>query len=467
MANEHLSLTFLGAAQTVTGSKYLLTHGGRRRILVDAGLFQGPKKLRERNWEPFPTDPSSIDAILLTHAHMDHVGYLPRLVKQGFRGPVYATEGTIRLAEIVLRDAAHLQQNEADEARRGGWSRHADPLPLYDIDDVERTLPLFRSVEVHTPIKLGDGLAMRLWRAGHILGSASIRVWSGDDELTDNSVVFSGDLGRPHHPVLADREIPMGARNVLIESTYGDREHPEPAIPHEEFGDLISRTIARGGNVLIPAFAVDRTEVVLLTLQQLMEEGRIPADIPIWANSPMGLAALDVYCDPAMADEIGPEFAGRRFIQLPTLREARTKEDSVALNHPSRPSIIISSSGMATGGRVVHHLEHMLADRKNAVVFTGFQAPGTRGRMLVDGASELKMYGRYIPVNAEVLQDDEFSVHSDASDLIGWLAEMTPRPQTVFCVHGEIGSAKALARRIKKELGILAVVPEMGEVVRL
>lgn len=467
MANDHLSVTFLGAARTVTGSKYLLTHGGQRRVLVDAGIFQGPKQLREQNWAPFPTDPSSIDAIVLTHAHMDHVGYLPRLVKQGFRGPVHATEGTIRLAEIVLRDAAHLQQNEAEDARRDGWSRHANPLPLYDIDDVEATLPLFRAVEAHQPIDLGRGLSMRLWRAGHILGAVSIRVWSGDDETTDNAVVFSGDLGRHHHPVLADREVPMGARTVLIESTYGDREHPDPEIPHEAFADLISRTIARGGNVLIPAFAVDRTELVLLTLQQLMESGRIPDDIPIWANSPMGLAALDVYCDPAMADEIGPEFAGRRFIHLPTLREARSKEDSIALNKPFQPSIIISSSGMATGGRVVHHLEHMLGDRKNAVVFTGFQAPGTRGRMLVDGATELKMYGRYIPVKAEILQDDEFSVHADASDLIDWLAEMSPRPQTAYCVHGEPDSAKALARRIKSELGILAVVPEMGEVVRL
>ena len=467
MVNDHLSLTFLGAARTVTGSKYLLTQGGHRCILVDAGMFQGPKRLREQNWEPFPTDPKTIDAIVLTHAHMDHVGYLPRLVKQGFRGPVYATEGTIRRGEIVLRDAAHLQQNEAEDARREGWSRHANPLPLYTTDDVEQTLPLFRAVEVHKPIDLDEGLSMRLWRAGHILGSVSIRMWTGADETTENAAVFSGDLGRHHHPVLADREVPMGAPSVLIESTYGDREHPAPGVAHEAFADLISRTIARGGNVLIPAFAVDRTEVVLLTLQELMEAGRIPKHVPIWANSPMGLAALDVYCDPAMAAEIGPEFAGRRFIHLPTLREARSKEDSIALNNPAQPSIIISSSGMATGGRVVHHLQHMLSDRKNSVVFTGFQAPGTRGRMLVDGATELKMYGRYVPVNAEILQDDEFSVHADASDLIDWLAEMNPRPTTVYCVHGEPDSAKALARRIHTELGILGVVPEQGEVVRL
>lgn len=467
MANKHLSLTFLGAAQTVTGSKYLLTHGGQRRILVDAGMFQGQKKLRELNWKQFPTNASTLDAVVLTHAHMDHVGYLPALVKHGFRGPVYATAATIRLAEIVLRDAAHLQENEAEDARRGGYSKHSDPQPLYTVADVEATLPLLQAVDLHTDLSLGGGLTMRLWRAGHILGSASIRIWDDGAEPDEDAVVFSGDLGRHDHPVIADREVPAGAPTVLIESTYGDREHPEPEVPHAGFADLINRTIARGGNVLIPAFAVDRTEVVLLTLQQLMESGRIPSDIPIWVNSPMGLAALDVYRDPALASEIGPEFRGRPFIDLPSLREARSKEDSIRLNNPAKPSIIISSSGMATGGRVVHHLEHMLPDARNAVVFTGFQSPGTRGRSLVDGATELKMYGRYVPVRAEILQDSEFSVHADASDLMDWLAEMTPRPRTVYCVHGERDSAEALARRIRAELGITAVAPQLGEVVRL
>lgn len=459
-----LTLTFLGGAQTVTGSKYLLTHRGNRRILVDAGMFQGQKKLREMNWQPFPTNPSSIHTIVLTHAHMDHVGYLPVLVAQGFSGQILATAGTIRLAGIVLRDAAHLQEMEARDARKGGYSKHANPRPLYTIDDVERVFPLFREVNVHTDVDLGDGLVMRMWRAGHILGATSIRF---RDTTTGNAVVFSGDLGRLEHPVLVDREVPQGAPTVLIESTYGDREHPEPEIPHQEFADLVNRVIGRGGNVLIPAFAVDRTEVLLLTLQEMIEAGRIPADIPIWVNSPMGLAALDVYRDPAMAAEIDPRFKGREFINLPTLREARSMEASMALNRPDRPSIIISSSGMATGGRVVHHLAHMLGDERNGVVFTGFQAPGTRGRALVDGATELKMYGRYVPVRAEILQDREFSVHADASDLIDWLRGMSPTPTVVHCVHGEPDSARALAQRIREELGITAVVPSLGEVVRL
>ena len=459
-----ITLTFLGGAGTVTGSKYLLTHNGKRRVLVDAGMFQGQKKLREMNWEPFPTNPATIEAIVLTHAHMDHCGYLPALVKQGFRGPIYATEGTIRLAEIVLRDSAHLQENEAADAAKGGYSKHAVPLPLYDIQDVEQTLPLFRAVQIHEDLPLLDTMKMRMWRAGHILGSVSVRVWDAQDD--QDAVVFSGDLGRHDHPVLADREVPQGADTVLIESTYGDREHPEPEVPHAEFAELINRTIKRGGNVLIPAFAVDRTEVVLLTLQQMMESGRIRDDIPIWVNSPMGLAALDVYRDPALSYEIGPEFQGRSSIDLPTLREARSKEDSIKLNNPSQPSIIISSSGMATGGRVVHHLQYMLPDAKNAVVFTGFQSAGTRGRTLLDGATELKMYGKYVPVRAEILQDSEFSVHADASDLIDWLAEMNPRPTTVYCVHGEPHQAGALAARIKQELGIVAVPPKLGEIVR-
>lgn len=467
MAKDHLTVTFIGGAGTVTGSKYLLTHAGKHRILVDSGMFQGQKKLREMNWAPFPTNPATIEAVVLTHAHMDHCGYLPALVRQGFRGPIYATQGTIRLAEIVLRDAAHLQQNEAEDAARGGYSRHATPLPLYTIDDVEATLPLFEEVPIHTELPLGGSLRMKMWRAGHILGSVCVRIWDSAAPSGENSVVFSGDLGRHHHPVLADREVPDGAGSVLIESTYGDREHPEPEVPHEALSDLINRAINRGGSVLIPAFAVDRTEVVLLTLQQMMDAGRISPDIPIWVNSPMGLAALDVYRDPALAHEIGPEFKGRPFIELPTLREARSKEDSIKLNNPAEPSIIISSSGMAAGGRVVHHLQYMLPDARNAVVFTGFQAAGTRGRSLVDGATELKMYGKYIPVWAEILQDSEFSVHADASDLVDWLAEMTPAPATVYCVHGEPHQAGALAARIRRDLGLVAVVPRLGEIVRL
>jgi metallo-beta-lactamase family protein len=450
------TLTFLGAAGTVTGSKYLL-ETGKRRLLIDAGQFQGDKDLRLLNWEPFPVSPSSITDVLLTHAHLDHVGYLPRLIKQGFRGPVWATDGTQLLSEIVLADAAKLQEQDAKNAAKGGYSKHENPEPLFDSKDAEAAMKQFRFADFDKDIDLGDGITIHLTRTAHILGSASIRVTTGDAE-----VLFSGDLGRHDHPVLRPREIPEGAPFVLIESTYGDREHPEwDDEPHEAFADAIRRTIARKGNVLIPAFAVDRTEVLLRTLNQMRDAGRIP-DVPIYINSPMGVRALDVYQDESQRDELREDLRDTELIDMRNVHEVTSTEESIQLNRPNQPSIIISSSGMATGGRVVHHLEHMLPDPRNTVVFTGYQARGTRGSNLIGGATEIKMYGRYIPVRAEVLLDDGFSVHADASDLMDWLRALDPQPQTVFCVHGEKG-APVLAKRIHDELGITAVVPKYKE----
>jgi metallo-beta-lactamase family protein len=462
MTKHVATLTFLGAAGTVTGSKFLLDLDARR-IMVDAGMFQGDKQWRARNWDEFPVDPASITDLLLTHAHMDHSGYIPALVKAGFRGRIHCTPGTRQLAEIVLRDSANLQVNEAADAARGGYSRHDPPLPLYDEDDVERSLPLFHDVAFDHELNLGDGIRARFTRAGHILGAASIRVWWGDDPA--DSALFSGDLGRNDHPVLRPRVLPDGAQSVIIESTYGNREHPESA-DHEELADLVRRTIARGGSVLIPAFAVDRAEILIKVLGEMQRAGRIPG-VPIFVNSPMGSAALDVYQNAAARDELREDIDISALLNLPTLRDVRTKEESMALNRPAQPCIIISASGMATGGRVVHHLQHMLPDARNAVVFTGYQAHGTRGRRLVEGAKQLKMYGRYVPVRAEVLNDPAFSVHADASELISWLAGLQPAPQVVYCVHGEPDSARELATRIGSELGLLAVVPEYEELVRL
>ncbi len=453
-------LRFLGAAGTVTGSKTLLTVDGRR-IMVDAGLFQGEKQLRQRNWEPFEVPPRSLAGIVLTHAHLDHCGYLPALVRDGFAGPVWCTEDTRALTEIVLRDSAHVQESDAAHAARYGYSRHQPPRPLYTAADVERTLPLLRTVAFDQDHALDGtgGLRLRMTRAGHILGSASVTIsWPGA------SVLFSGDLGRQEHPVLRARQTPPGAPYVVVESTYGDREHPEPdGAAHEALADAVRRTTARGGTVLIPAFAVDRTEVVLQALSQLRQAGRIP-EVPVSVNSPMALAALRVYRQAAGRGELRPDLGGR-LVDLPHLREARTVEESTALNHPGAPCIIISSSGMATGGRVVHHLRHLLPDRRNTVLLTGYQAVGTRGRALAEGARQVKMHGEYVPVRAEVLQIEEFSVHADASDLLAWLAALRPAPRTVFVNHGETHSARALADRIADELGLLAVVPRHGEVV--
>lgn len=453
-----VTLTFLGAAGGVTGSKFLLTVG-ERRILVDAGLFQGEKTLRRRNWAPFPVPADTLSDVILTHAHLDHCGYLPALVRAGFSGPIWCTSATAQLAEIVLRDSAMLQERDALDAAEGGWSKHSPPLPLYDIRDVERTIPLLTNVEYDRDLELGEGISACFTRAGHILGSASVRV-----QLPTTSVIFSGDLGRHDHPVLRPREIPQGADYVLVESTYGDREHPEPRnLPHEPLADVIRRAVQRGGSVLIPAFAVDRTEVVLKVLAELRRHGRIPR-MPIVVNSPMALAALAVYrnspaelrADLDLSDLLGD------------VRELHTADESREYTlSRHEPSIVISSSGMATGGRVLHHLARMLPDPRNAVVLTGYQAVGTRGRALAEGATRLKFHGQYVGVRAEILQDTEFSVHADASDIIDWLGELLPSPATVFCVHGEARASEALADRIERDLGLDAAIPRLDEIVTL
>lgn len=450
------TLTFLGATGAVTGSKYLLSVG-ERRILVDAGMFQGEKELRRRNWTDFPVPPDTITDVLLTHAHMDHVGYLPVLVKHGFNGPVWCTAYTVDLARIILRDAGFLQERDAEEARLGGWSKHANPKPLYDSADVERTLPQLTEVDYDRDLDLGDGVLARFTRAGHILGAASVRV-----QTPDGSVLFSGDLGRVDHPVLRPRETPEGADLVLVESTYGDREHAAPVnLPHEALADAIRRTVKRGGSVLIPAFAVDRTEIVLKALSDMRRDGRIPRT-PVYVNSPMAAKALDVYS--RATDEMRADLDLSEIRR--DLREVRTADESRELTMGAlEPCIIISSSGMATGGRVLHHLERMLPDPRNAVVLTGYQAAGTRGRALLEGATRLKMHGRYVGVRAEVVLDEEFSVHADAPGLIEWLRDLDPRPGTVFCTHGEPQAAAALAARVESELGLPAVVPSHGEVV--
>ena len=452
-------LTFLGGAGTVTGSKYLIETGSTK-LLVDCGLFQGDKHLRELNWSSFPIDPASLSCMLLTHAHMDHCGYLPRLVKHGFNGPIWATDGTKLLSEIVLRDSAHLQEQDARDAAKGGYSKHEIPEPLYTVRDVEKTMSLFRFIDFHTDLDLGDGLSARYVRSGHILGSASIQL-----KTDETSILFSGDLGRSNHPVLRTREIPEGATTVLIESTYGDREHPDTNPPHGAFAEAIRRTVARKGSILIPAFAVDRTEILLKTLAEMKTAGRIP-DIPIYVNSPMGVQALRVYLSPSQADELRPDLRDRDFINLHNVHEVTTTADSIKLNRPTSPCIIISSSGMATGGRVLHHLEKLLPDPRNTIIFTGYQAHGTRGHRLITGDSHLKLFGRYIPVRAEVMLDQEFSVHADASELLDWLSALDPKPATVYCVHGEQASP-VLAERIRTQLGITAVVPSHGEKVRL
>ncbi|HHW82986.1 MAG TPA: MBL fold metallo-hydrolase [Actinomycetales bacterium] len=458
------NLIFLGASGTVTGSKFLLEidYGlpTQRRILIDAGQFQGEKAWREKNWEEFPVDPATIDTVILTHAHMDHVGYLPALVRNGFHGLVICTEGTARLAEIVMRDAGKIQEQDARYAADHGYSKHDPPLPLFDTTDVENTIPLLHSVPFYEDIDLEDGITAHWVRAAHILGSASVRI-----ETPETSILFSGDLGRHHHPILKPRDTPTGADWVVMETTYGDREHPEPEEEHAEMADAIRRTVARGGQVLIPAFAIDRTETILKALTDMYKEGRIP-DVPVYVDSPMGLRALAVYADVEL-EELQEGMTLNDFLGIPRLRESMSSDDSKAINRQTEPIIIISSSGMLEGGRVLHHLKRLVTDERNTIILTGYQAAGTRGRQLEEGAREVKVHGKYYRVKAEILRDDEFSVHGDASDLMDWAQTLDPAPITAFMVHGDPQVARHFANRLEDELDWVAVVPRYGEVVSL
>ncbi|MGZ4436469.1 MAG: MBL fold metallo-hydrolase RNA specificity domain-containing protein [Nocardioidaceae bacterium] len=454
------TLRFLGAAGTVTGSRFLVDAEGAR-ILVDCGLFQGPREWRRRNWDPMPLDPRSLDAVVLSHAHLDHCGYLPVLVREGYGGPVLCTPATSRLVSIVLRDSAHLQEEDAEQAREGGWSKHADPRPLYDSRDAERAVALLEPVTAEDRHALPGGAKLRLRSAGHILGSSFVELEAGGRRL-----LFSGDIGRPGHALLRPPEHPDDADVVVVESTYGNRHHGTNG--DEVLADAVSRTVRRGGSVLLPAFAVDRTPVLLLTLARLLGEDRIP-DVPVFVDSPMALAALEVYTDavrsgdPEVRTDVALDRA--RFDPL-RVRLAPTRAESERLNRPDQPCIIVSASGMATGGRVLHHLSHQLPDRRNCVVLTGFQVPGTRGRALQDGARELKIHGRYVPVTAEVVTAEGFSAHADAEQVLEWLSTIRP-PSTAYVVHGEPEAASTLVDALHDRLGWTAVAPGYLEKVRL
>lgn len=458
---EHLpaTLTVLGGARTVTGSRFLIDAEGRR-LLVDCGIFQGLKELRERNWAPFPVDPSTIDAVVVTHAHLDHGGYLPRLINEGFRGPVYVTPDTQALLGVVLPDSGRLHEEEAEFSNRIGSSKHHPALPLYTEADALATLPQLQPQSFGEPFTAARVFDVRFDVSGHILGSATVRC-----ALPDGTVLrFSGDLGRSSHPLLCPAE-PVGAADVIVvESTYGDRQH-DPDDPAERLALLVERTVDRGGIVVIPAFAVDRTEVLLYHLARLARAGRLPR-VPVFVDSPMALAALRVYrraIDEGRPD-VRPELHGDdSLFEIPLLEENEDTDGSRLISRRTESAIIIAGAGMATGGRVVHHLERFLPDRRNAVALVGFQAEGTRGRQLLEGIDVLKMHGRYIPVRAEVCDLSGFSVHADRDELMNWLRTAEREPDTVLVVHGERDAADSLRRSISTQLGWTAAAPAAGE----
>jgi len=451
-----VKLTFAGAADTVTGSRYLLDSGGRQ-ILLDCGLFQGFKKLRDRNWAPFPLPPREIDRVVLSHAHLDHSGYLPALVRDGFRGQIIATEATRELCEILLRDSARLQEEEAEFANRHGYSKHTPARPLYTSEDAERAISRIVTVDFDEDFDLGDGLVARFLRAGHLLGAAIVRVQRGHRTL-----VFSGDLGRPHDLVMQAPQRVEAADTLIVESTYGDRTHADDD-PEAVLGRVIRETAARGGTILIPSFAVGRAQTLLYALYRLKERGEIP-EIPVFLDSPMAVDATRLYRRFQSDHRLTPEQCAGMY-RAAKLVTTPAESKSLATLHG--PVVIISASGMATGGRVLHHLKRILPDPANHVVFAGFQAPGTRGAHLVAGAREVKIHGEWHPVRAGVTQLDGFSAHADGDELIEWMRGFRSAPKQVYVTHGEPEAADRLRVRIETELGWRARVPEHLESVDL
>lgn len=450
------SLRFMGATGTVTGSRYLVENG-RTRVLVDCGLFQGYKQLRLRNWATFPVPPASLDAVILTHAHLDHSGYLPRLIRGGFRGRIYCTAATRALSEVLLADSGRLQEEEAAYASRKHSSRHRQPQPLYSEADARACMASFTVRDFEADVQLARDLSFSLLPAGHLLGAAQVRMRVGQRILH-----FTGDLGRDDD-LLLNPPVPLRETDVLVcESTYGNRSHPATDVA-DELAGLVRRVAGRGGVILIPAFAVGRTQEVLLHLERLRRHGRIP-DLPVFVNSPMAQAATVIHESFSGAHRLTTEEC-RRMCEFAT--PVRTVEESMALNQRTGPMIIISASGMLTGGRVLHHVMAFGSDPRNAIVLAGFQAAGTRGARLAAGERSLRIFGRDIPINAEVIDLQGLSAHADRDGLMRWLRRAARPPEIVYVTHGEPGASDALRYSIEHELGWRARVPEHLETVDL
>jgi metallo-beta-lactamase family protein len=454
-------LTFHGAAGTVTGSKYLL-EAGRSRVLVDCGLFQGLKELRLRNWAPTPFDADSLDSVVLTHAHLDHVGYLPRVVKQGYHKPVYCTPATKELAEIILLDSAKCQEYDAQYANKKGFSKHEPALPLYDGRDVEQTMRLFRTVERDEWFSPAESVRMRYHDAGHLLGSTMIEV-----EVTEGKsplrILFSGDVGRYDGPLYHDPSPPPPCDYLICESTYGDRDHPESSIL-DGLEAVIHRGVKRGGVMLMAAFAVGRAQQLIYLMQGLKSQHRIP-DIPIFLDSPMACDATAVYREfsadhdlsEGVLDGAHPALGG------PMVKLARSTAESKAINAVHGPAVILASSGMMTGGRIVHHLFQRLSDPRNTIVLGGYMAEGTRGRLIQDGAEFLRMFGHEVPIRAAVEKVPGLSGHADRSGLLRWLGHIGEPPKRTFLTHGEPPAASSLADEIRRVHRWDVVIPKMGD----
>jgi len=461
-----ISLKFLGAAGTVTGSKYLLT-AGNSRILIDCGMFQGLKELRLRNRETFPVAPDTIDTVILTHAHIDHSGYLPCLVRDGFRGRIICTEPTADLVRIMLRDAARLQEEEAEFAFRKGYSKHSKPEPLFTLEDAERAFPMLSGQKTEQDIKVDNQISIRFIPSGHILGAASINI-RVRGEREEKNIVFSGDIGRYNDPVLYPPS-PIGpADAVIMESTYGDRDNPVDRV-EDDLQRIIVESVDRGGPLVIPAFALGRTQTLIFYIQKLIRENRIP-HLSVFIDSPMAIRVTDLYEQHPAHHRIKVVHQAGQLISIfddANIHYCNTRESSKALNDLKKPCIIISASGMATGGRILHHLFQRLPDPDTTFLIAGFQAMGTRGRDMVDGKESIKIFGKYVPVKAQVRNIHGLSAHADRGELLRWASTVTSKPKSVFITHGEPAVANAFAVTLNKQTGWLPVIPEYLETVSL
>jgi metallo-beta-lactamase family protein len=447
-----VTITFLGGASTVTGSKFLVQHDGKR-LLVDCGLFQGYKQLRLRNWAPLPVPPDQIHAVLLTHAHLDHSGYLPLLAKEGFTGHVYASRGTRDLCRILWPDSGHIQEEDAAFANRHGFSKHAPALPLYTRQDALDALPLLKAVEFDKTITPMPGWKATFSPAGHILGASSILL-----EVAGRRILFSGDLGRPDDLIMSPPDTAPQADTVLIESTYGDRIHPKEDIP-AELAPALQRVAKRGGVAVVPVFAVGRAQALLHAIHLLKMKGELPTSLPVFLDSPMAVHTTHLFEDHPGEHRLSHQDT-RALTRNATMINSTDESKALASRHG--PMVILSASGMATGGRVLHHIAHYAGNHRNMIILTGYQAPGTRGATLASGAKSVRIHGRDVEINAEVVQLESASAHADANQLLAWLRTMPQAPAQVYVVHGEAGPADMMRSRIKHELGWRAVVPEHG-----
>ena len=460
------NLTFLGATETVTGSKYLL-EASDERLMIDCGLFQGHKELRLRNWGPLPVDPSSIQWLVLTHAHLDHTGYIPRLVKDGFHGQIWASSATVDLAHLVLPDSGHLQEEDARYANKKGFTRHKPALPLYTQDEAIRSLELFRVVDETKPLELSPHFKLKFFRAGHILGARMVEVTVTEEGKTV-TVLFSGDVGRFPQLIIREPAVPDAADYLVCESTYGDRLHPTDDF-RARLAQIVERTAERGGSVIIPSFAVGRTQELLYLFRMLIN-GNQMHDLPIHVDSPMAIDVTDLYRKHhedhnLQTDEF--EAGGHRLFAQPNVHFDRSVEQSKALNECRYPTIIISASGMATGGRVLHHLARCLPDHRDTVLFVGFQASETRGHIIQAGAEWVKIHGQQVPIRAHVETIENLSAHADYREMMGWLERFPSPPRKTFITHGELHAATALQKKIAEGLGWNAEVPSYLEKVPL